>query len=83
MTYLSRKETRGDWTSKKDRESETKVPPLQLLYIKVRATREDVAALVGVSLTKTTSFFLFFQVGVGCKRQRQTTNRLEGLLFVF
>lgn len=69
---------------KKDRKSGTKVPPLKLLHIKIRAAREDVAALVGGALTKTTSFFFFFfQVGVGCKRQKQTTNRLEGLLFVF
>lgn len=68
---------------KKDRKSGTKVPPPKLLHIKIRAAREDVAALVGGALTKTTSFFFFFQVGVGCKRQKQTTNRLEGLRFVF
>lgn len=44
---------------KKDRKSGTTVPPLKLLYIKIRAAREDVAALVGGALTKTTSFFFF------------------------
>lgn len=57
MTPLVWKFGRGEWTSKKDRESETKVSPLKLFYIKVRQQEKTLRLWLVYHWQKQQAFF--------------------------